>query len=304
MNIKYGNLLAVALTAFLFVSANSSCASGKVESQAALPAPVPAPTAEERGWRPGLTGTEFPDKLPADLPRGAIKLVPSTIGGDIVKYKDAHPAAPGREIAEYGNSLLSAKGYNYWIDVDALNQKKKNAARILSNDFQTYPYTMTLSDGKKESFLVFAPRNDSCCCGHFYADFPVTRITGTSISFISDGKTYTVIRPKDLAASERYALVDIKNPSKEIQRWQVPYETYPSGISEDGTKLYVEGPIEDVLLEISLDGTFRLVDKTEVKSSEGEFCLIPENGKDGYEGCMKFEVGTKVYYIRFSAPCT
>ena len=304
MNIKYRDLLAVALTAFLFVSANSSCTGSKVESQAAQPAPAPAPTAEEREWRPSLTGTGFPNKLPAYLPRGAIKLVPSTIGGDIVKYKDEHPAASGREIAEYGNSLLPVTGYNYWIDVNALNQKKKNAVRILSDDFQAYPYTMTLSNGKKESFLVFAPRNDSCCCGYFYADFPVTRVTETAITFISDGKTYTVIRPKDLATSERYALVDIKNPSKEIQRWQVPYETYPSGISEDGTKLYVQGPIEDVLLEISLDGTFRLVDENEVKSSKGEFCLIPENGKDGYEGCMKFEVGTKIHYIRFSAPCT
>jgi hypothetical protein len=304
MHFKYHHLSAVALTAFLFVFANSSCAPRKVESQPAQPTPVPAPTVEERGWRPGLTATGFPDKLPDDLPRGLIRLLPSTIGGDIVKYKDEHPAASGKEIAEYGNSLLPVKGYNYWIDVDALNQKKKKAARILSDDFQAYPYTMTLSDGKKGAFMVFVPRWDSCCCGYFYADFPVTKITGTAITFIADGKTYTVIRPKDLGTSEKYALVDIKTPSKEIQRWQVPYETYPSGISEDGTKLYVEGPIDDVYLEISLDGTFKLVEKNEVKSSKGEFCLIPENGKDGYEGCMKFEVGTKIYYIRFSAPCT
>ena len=196
MRFKYGNLLAVALAAFLFVSASSSCASRKVESQAAQPTPVPAPTAGERDWRPGLTGTGFPEMLPADLPRGAIRLVPSTIGGDIKKYKNAHPAASGKEVAEYGNSLLPAKGYNYWIDVDALNQKKKNVARIISDDFQVYPHTMTLSDGKKESFLVFAPRNDSCCCGYFYADFPVTRITETAITFISEGKTYTVVKPQ------------------------------------------------------------------------------------------------------------
>lgn len=304
MNIKYGNLLAVALTAFLFVSAISSCAVKKVESQAAQPTPVPAPTVEEGDWRPGLPRTGFPDKLPADLPRGAIRLVPSTIGGDIEKYKNEHPAASGKEIAEYGNSLLPVKGYNYWIDVDALNRKKKNVTRILSDEFQAYPHTMTLSNGKKESFLVFAPREDSCCCGYFYADFPVTRITETAITFISDGKTYTVVRPRDLATSERCALIDIKNPSKEMRRWQVPYETYPSGISGDGTKLYVEGPIEDVLLEISPDGTFKLVDKNEIKSSEGEFCSLPENTKDAYESCMKFKVGTKTYYIRFSGPCT
>jgi hypothetical protein len=196
------------------------------------------------------------------------------------------------------------KGYNYNIDVEDLNGKKKKEVRVISEFFQVYPYTMTLSNGRPKTFLVFAPRYDSCCCGSFYADFPVTRITETAITFISNGKTYTVIRPKDLATSERHALIDIKKPSKDIRKWQVPYETYPSGISLDGTKLYVGGPIEDVLLEISLDGTFKLVDKNEVKSSQGEFCAIPENGEDAYESCMKFKVGKKTYYIRFSGPCT
>jgi hypothetical protein len=299
MNIKYSNLLAVALTAFLFVSANSSCTGSKVEGQAAQPTPVPAPEID-----PPSSETVFPDRLPADLPVGPIRLTPSTIDADLIKYKKEHPSVTAKELAHYGNSLLPVKGYNYNIDVNTLNESNKRTARKISENFQAYPYTMSLTSGKKEAFMIFAPTFDSCCCGYFYADFPVTNITATSITFISEGKTYSVKRPKELSVSEVYTLVDMKNPRKEIRKWQVPYETYPSGISEDGTKLYIEGPIEDVLLEIASDGGFKLVPKTDMISGEGEHHPYPKNPKDAYESYMKFQAGTKTYYIRFSGPCT
>jgi hypothetical protein len=300
MNIEYGNLLAVALTAFLFVSASSSCASGKVESRPAQATPSPAPSKID----PPSAETVFPDRLPADLPVGPVRLTPSTIDADLIKYKEGHPAAAAKELADYGNSLILVKGYNYNIDVNALNERHKKTARKISEDFQVYPYTMTLTGGKNEAFMIFAPTSDSCCCGYFYADFPVTNITATLITFVSDGKTYTVKRPKELSVSEVYALVDMKDPRKEVRKWQVPYETYPSGISEDGTKLYVEGPIEDVLLEIASDGGFKLVPKTDVTSGEGEHHPYPKNPKNAYESYMKFQAGTKTYYIKFSGPCT
>ena len=300
MRFKYPKLIAVAMTAFLFVSANSSCAPKKVESQPAQPSPAPSPS-------PTIDPssiTSLPDHLPADLPVGPIRLTPSTIDADLIKFREEHPGASGKEIADYGNSLLPSKGYNYDIDVNALNERNKKTARKISEHFQAYPYTMPLTSGKKETFMIFAPTFDSCCCGYFYADFPVTNITETSITFISDGKTYTVKRPNDLRVSEVYALVDMKDPRKEIRKWQVPYETYPSGISEDGTKLYVEGPVEDVLLEIASDGGFKLVPKTEMISGKGEHHPYPENPKNDYESYIKFQAGTKTHLIKFSGPCT
>lgn len=231
-------------------------------------------------------------------------MAPSSISGDIIKYKNTRRSATAREIAEYGNSLLPIKGYNYWIDVGDLNKKKGKEARILSEELQVYPYSMTLSGGKNRSFLIFAPRNDSCCCGYFYAEFPVTRITETSITFISNGNKYAVNRPKDLAISEVYELVDIKDPSKTLRKWQIPYETYPEGISADGTKLYIEGPVDEILLEIGSNGEFRFVEKGEVKSGEGEQGSLPANPGNAYEDCLKFTAGGHTYHIKYSGPCT
>lgn len=300
MRFKYIHLSSVALTAFLFINGSSSCAVKKVESQSAQPSPSLTPPEID----PPSGETGFPDRLPADLPAGPVRLTPSTIHGDLAKYKKEHPSATAKELAEYGNSLLPVRGYNYNIDVTGLNESNKKTARKISEDFQAYPYTMSLSSGKKESFLIFAPTSESCCCGYFYADFPVTNITETSVTFVSEGKTYTVKRPKELSVSEVYALVDMKDPRKKLRKWQVPYETYPAGISEDGTKLYVEGPIEDVLLEIASDGGFKLVPKTEVISGEGKFHDYPKNPKNAYESYMKFKAGAKTHYIKFSGPCT
>jgi hypothetical protein len=248
--------------------------------------------------------TAFPGNLPADLPKDLPWLKPSTIEAELLKYKEEHPSASPQKIAEYGNSLLPLKGYNYNIDVEGLNRKKVKETRRISEYYLAYPYTMTLSGGKKQNFLFFAPSSESCCCGYYYTDVPVTAITANTLTLISDGKTYTVNRPADLGQSEVHALIDVKNPSKEIRKWQVPRETYPMGISEDGTKLYIDGPVEDVFLEISADGSFKFAAKNEIRSDEGTPCSIRRNRKDDYETCIKFKAGQKTYHIKFSGPCT
>ncbi len=202
--------------------------------------------------------------------------------------------------------MLPQKGFNYWIDVETLNEKKIKAkqAKNISDDLQTYTYEMTLDNGKPQKFLILAPRNDSCCCGYYYADFPVINITEKSITFVSGGKQYTVKRPADLKQSEVYALIDEKNTSKEIHKWQVPAEESPLGISADGMILYVGGAFEDVVLGISPDGSFKFEDIKEMRSGKGVLCNIPYDPKDAYESCKKFKVGDKTYLIKYSGPCT
>jgi hypothetical protein len=302
MRYKSITILAVFATVFFIVTINSSCANDTATGQTKQF--DPAPTPEEDGWKPSTTAKGFPADLPADLPAKAIKLIPSTISEDIVNYKSENPAATAKEIADYGNRLLPVKGYNYWFDLEGLNKKKEKEARILSEETQVYPYSMPLVRGSRASFLIFAPRNDSCCCGYFYGDLPVTRVTGQTVTFISGGKTYAVLRPKELGRTEQYAAIDLRKPSKNLRTWQIPYETYPQGISADGKQLYVEGPAEDILLEISFDGSFRLVAKDVVKSSEGEQCSIPLNPKDHYEDCLKFKIARRTFYIKYSGPCT
>jgi hypothetical protein len=222
---------------------------------------------------------------------GVPVLQPSDILEVLRKYRSEHAELTVKDIAEYGNSILPEKGFNYWIDVAALNEKKEKhaEAKIISEEYYSYPYEMTLADGKKQKFRLVAPRHDSCCCGYYYADLPVSHITENDISFVSDGKIYTVRRPADLGHNEVYALVDENNLTGEIRKWQVPVEGYPLGISEDGTKLYVEGAFDDIYLEISPEGSFRFIPKAEVISGKG---------------CMKFKVAGKAYFVRYSAPCT
>jgi hypothetical protein len=233
-------------------------------------------------------------------------LQPSDILEVLRKYRGEHPELTVKEIAGYGNSIMPEKGFNYWIDIGALNESKEKhkEAKIISEDHYSYPYEMTLADGKKQKFRLVAPRHDSCCCGYYYADLPASHITENEITFVSEGKAYTVKRPADLGHNEVYALVDEENLTKEIRKWQVPAEGYPLGISEDGTKLYVEGAFDDIYLEISPEGSFRFIPKAEVISDKGESCPVPNNPDDAYEGCMKFKVADKVYFVRYSAPCT
>lgn len=241
-----------------------------------------------------------------------ISLKPSTILEDLENHKKNNPQISGKELADYGNSLLSQKGFDYDISICDLIERKvkaKETKEILNEkDSETYvsfPYQFSLTDSTKRTFEIIAPNFDMCCCGYCYTKFPVLNITATQMTLIADGNKYTVKRTKDFAESEEHALVDNKTMLKEIRKWQVPYETIPTGISEDGTKLYVEGNFEGLVLEISGDGSFRFADEKDVKSGVG---VLVENSpidkNNDYLRFMRFKVGNKTYTVKYSGPCT
>lgn len=296
------NLITVPVAVFLFIVVSSSCVVNKVKSQN-VQQPSPTPPAEG-DWRPSRSAKGTPDSIPDYLTGGLIKLAPSSISEDLVKYREENPSASGKEVAAYGNRLLPLKGYNYWVDIADLVQKKERETTILTDDLQVFPFSMRLTGEKNVGFLLYVPTYDSCCCGYWYTDFPVTKMTGTAISLVSEGKVYTVDRPGEFGQNEVYALVDIKRPSQDIRKWQVPYETVPEGISADGKKIYVEASVDEIYLEISTDGTFKFVDRREVRSTAGEYYSLPQNPDNAYENIMLFKVDGKEYYIKFNGPCT
>ncbi len=303
-------LIVISLEAFLLTSCSSSDpAAGSrpgINNDPAAASPV---TATASAIPASSLAAEEPTPAPVvriESPNGLPVLRSSDFLGVLDKYRKDHPDLPVKEIAEYGNSLLAQKGFDYQIDLAPLNEKKEKSREttVISDDLYYYPYEMTLVDGPRQKFLIVSPRNDSCCCGYYYAYLPVTNITEKTITFVAEGKTYRVKRPRDFGHNEVYALVDADDPSRELRKWQVPSEGYPLGISEDGTKLYVEGAFEDIYLELAEDGSFKLVPRDEVRSGKGEFYEVPENPKDVYEGCYRFRIADKTYLVRFSAPCT
>jgi hypothetical protein len=217
-------------------------------------------------------------------------------------------------VAEYGNSLLAAKGYNYQIDVSELIKEKvkNNEATIVSDKNYSFPLEMTLTNGQKQTFIIMAPREDSCCCGYHYAHLPVTKIAEKEITFVADGKQFTVRRPKEFGKNEVFSLVQPDDLKKVILKWQIPYEGYPDGVSEDGKKLYklagddfYKLEIDDVYQEISPDGTFRFT--TLAPPGERGQATNIDLGPDpdnAYQGCWRFSAGGKDYFVRFSSPCT
>lgn len=248
-----------------------------------------------------------------------ILLNSSTILEDLEKYKKVNPQISAEELAKFGNKLLLQKGFNYEISFcDVIERKiKTKKAKGISDEngnfsYVSFPYQMTLVNSAKAIFQITAPNDESCCCGYCYTEFPVLNITKNQMTLVSSGKTYSVIRDKDLSVSEEYVLVDEKTLQREIRKWQVPFETYPFGISKDGTKLYIEFDENDILLEISEKGVLRLVPKNEpnILSNGKDLRQTPPPkigeilNKSGEFGFYSFKTGNKNYIVKFSYPCT
>jgi len=245
---------------------------------------------------------------------------PSDIDGELLEKKKANPKITAKELAEFGNDLIKQKGVNFDIDLaDLIEQKleSKEAKEIAEeNEFDSvvaFNHSLTLADGTKKSFRITAPGSESCCCGYFYTQFPVSQITDKQLTVISDGKPYVIKRSKEIAFSQEHVLIDNQTMKKEIRKWQVPFETSPFGISQDGSKLYIE--IEDeveLLLEISENGSIQFVpqDNPNIISNGKDLRdqPAPKLGepiyKSGEGGFVKFTSGSKSFIVAFQYVCT
>jgi hypothetical protein len=124
----------------------------------------------------------------------------------------------------------------------------------------------------------------------------------------AEGGVYRLRRPKEFLLDEA-VLVD-RTLRRVLRAWQMPFQTIPSGVSADGSKLYVEfneykGPHE-LLLELSEDGTLKFRARSEVGlRGRGEDILdFPKDPNNAYLSYMRFKVGGKTYIVKFNGPCT
>ena len=243
----------------------------------------------------------------------------SSILDKIRAYKKANINITVKDLADYGNALLPTNGIDFDIDFGRVI-KKKTAAKLtkpmkIEGDdglYVTFPLELQTETGVRKVITVKAPGDESCCCGYYYTPIPVTQISRQRLTILIEGKPYVISRNRDFPVVQEYILYEnLKNP-KRIRSWEVPFETYPYGLSQDGLNLYIDLETDDLLLEISSEGNLRFI----AKGSDG----ILNNGEDlrkitppkegeilhksGEFGLMQYKRENKDYVVEFPYPCT
>jgi hypothetical protein len=244
------------------------------------------------------------------------KIKPSLLLDKLAKEKSENPKISKDELVKFANELIHKYGVDFWVDVAGLIENKTEANEIeeLIDDFEfnvRFSFTATLSNSKEKSFQIESPR-DSCCCGYAYASFPVSNITSDKMTLIVDSKPFELNRNKDISFSQEHVLIENVLSPKKIRSWQIPFETYPFGISEDGMKLYVDYEETGLLLEIGEHGEIKFVSKDaqHIIKNGKDLRRFPEPKvgeilfKSGENGLMKFKSANRTFIVDFPYVCT
>jgi hypothetical protein len=247
---------------------------------------------------------------PSAIAQTASKTPParSVNGSDIVgevieRAKQAPPLTPV-ELAAYGNDLIARKGFDYAFDVcEALNHSDRSrtpAAKSLT-------YQMTLTNGGKTSFRFTIGDSNDALCGECWTSIPLFQITNKEMTLLAEGERYRVRRPSSFYLDD-VQLVD-ETLKKVLRTWQLPYQAMPTGISADGTKLYIDFynglGLDNLVLELPEIGPPQFRDRAVIKSSEPKLLEnYPKDPDNSYLTFTSMRVGEKVYRLKFSAPCT
>ena len=228
----------------------------------------------------------------------------SGIVTEVVERAQKAPSLSAVELAAYGNELIAKKGFDYAFDVcEALNQRDRSR----TPPAKSLTYRMTLTDGGKTSFRFTIGDSNEALCGECWTSIPILQITNKEMTLIAEGERYRVRRPSSFYLDD-VQLVD-ETLKKVLRTWQLPYQAMPTGISADGTKLYVNfyngSGLDHLVLEVSENGPPQFRDRAVIKSSEPKLLENhPKDPKNAYLSFMSFRVGEKIYRLKFFAPCT
>ncbi|MGH9754275.1 MAG: hypothetical protein ACREA2_15965, partial [Blastocatellia bacterium] len=165
-------------------------------------------------------------------------------------------------------------------------------------------------------------------CTYCFTLIPAINVTSQNILAVLDGKRYLLKRPADFPLSQA-ELVD-KTMKKGIRKWEMPSQTFPVGISDDGRTLYLpvgfaesdrdanmwllwkEGKksYPSSVIAISPAGIrFEVAAKALAADQESENIFgqecddilhFPEDKKGDYSACRRFRVKGKTHIIRYS----
>lgn len=237
------------------------------------------------------------------------KLVPSPLSGLLKKRMEEQPEISSQELAAYANTVLAQEGFDYEFDICEFIRDKQDPQNISEEVLRkTYPLPMTQTNGERITFQAFTDGFGGLC-GECFSQIPCLRVTRHDLLVVSEGKQYLLKRPKSFGLDEM-SLVD-DTMKKSLRTWEVPRQSIPIGVSEDGTKLYLElgykfeeSVSRKLVLEVSETG-LRIRAANEVNAQEGERIKnYPTDPKNSYLSFERFRVGDRSYIIRFTAPCT
>lgn len=253
----------------------------------------------------------IPTLLPSAIAQGpttktvSLPVSSSNIVSEVSNRAKQLPSRTPAELAAYGNDLIARKGFHYRFDVcDILNTRDRS--RTTPREF-VQPYQMTLIDGGKLTFRFTIENPNEALCGECWTSIPSVQVSKKEMTLIAEGKRYRVRRPPSFTLDE-VQLVD-ETLTKVLRTWQLPFQAMPTGISSDGTKLYVDfytgNDLDHLVLELSENGPPQFRERAVVKSSEGKSIENrPKDPNNAYLSFVSFLVGEKIYRVKFSAPCT
>ncbi|MCA1622321.1 MAG: hypothetical protein LC768_01175 [Acidobacteria bacterium] len=230
---------------------------------------------------------------------------PSKVIEDLLGKKKENPKISAKELSEFGNELIKKDGYNFGFNVcEIAKANNLNEGDFYSETFRPFNYKLENLKGEKITFQIMNKIFGHPCGCVF--DIPVTQLSYSEMTVVVGKKQVKLKRPKEFY-SEEIELVD-KTLKKKIRNWSIPSELLVGeidnlGISKDGAKIYFHTEVEELDLEISEDGTFKLVTTdNEGKISKGEELKnFPKDPQNDYLGYKRFTNG---FIAKFSYPCT
>lgn len=240
---------------------------------------------------------------------GAIKIV-RTSYLEMVAEKLRQPGVTDEDAAEYANSLLAKHGFDYDFDACPVVKANRHPQSIEDKYGLTklYNYSFFQTNGRRIKMQLIGDPTDALC-GECAFDMPLLRVMKLQLLVVSDGKQYLVRRPPGFFLKE-ISLVD-RSMKRILRTWEVPLDSDLAGISEDGTRIYVElynNYIEDLFNKIVVEvsgSTIRFRARSQVAARDGELVTDARTDpRDAYLAFKRFRIRNKQYIIRYDFPCT
>ena len=221
------------------------------------------------------------------------------------------PGMTAEAAAEYANRQLAKQGFNYFFDACSVVEANPHPGSTQDRFgiTKSYNYSFVKIDGRRIKMQLLGDPSNALC-GECNFSLLLLRVTPRRLLVVAGGRQYWVKRPADFFL-KKISLVD-STMKRTLRTWEVPLDTELAGISEDGTKIYLEllnnyepsDLVDKIVVEV-LGSTVRLRARDQVAGQHGEAIEgHPTDPLDAYLTFKRFRVGKKEYIIRYDLPCT
>jgi len=247
-------------------------------------------------------------RAPAAQPK-TIRVVPTSYL-ELIAKRIAQPGVAAEEAADYANTLMARNGFDYDFEACPIVKANKRPGPVNSDGRnKIYNYTLTELSGSKLGMQLTADPTEALC-GECAFTIPLLRVTKRELLLVSEGRQYLLKRPSGFLL-KKVSLVN-RSLRRLLYTWEVPLDTEPVGVSEDGKRIYLEllnhyepeDLVKKVVLEVSQSGV-RFVARDKIPAQTGQ--LMPSHPTDPHDAYLtfkRFRVRDKSYIIRYDAPCT